>query len=63
MSLTDAFLASQPPSEGEVDGEDGKLWQEIKGTTVLLADFVGGTHLWEALEVRQTTCKLFFCGA
>lgn len=50
VGLTEAFLASQPAGAGD-DGEDDVLWREIAATSVLLADFVGGTHLWEALEV------------
>lgn len=49
VGLTEAFLASQPA--GGEDGEGESLWREIQATSVLLADFVGGTHLWEALEV------------
>ena len=54
MSVTQAFLASQPEGAKD-DSDEASLWREIEATSVLLADFVGGTHLWEALEV--IVCK------
>ena len=50
VSVTQAFLASQPEGPKD-DTDEASLWREIEATSVLLADFVGGTHLWEALEV------------
>ena len=50
MSVTEAFLASQPEGPKD-DSDEASLWREIEATSMLLADFVGGTHLWEALEV------------